>query len=90
MILSYKPANILSLLNDLAPRAMRAKTDAPPVSLTKVAANQIRLLFQPLLKFPVHDAHGAPVIGNFNSSHAYGLDLTDAERRALVEYLKTL
>ena len=28
--------------------------------------------------------------GRSNAGHAYGDDLTDAERRAVIEYLKTL
>lgn len=39
-------------------------------------------------------ATGEPVLGNYNSGHEgaeYGTqDLTEAERMALVEYLKTL
>jgi hypothetical protein len=42
-------------------------------------------------KFETQDASGKPIDGNSNSGHDYGnASLTDAERRALVEYMKTL
>ena len=42
-------------------------------------------------EFRVRDNNGAPIPGNFNSGHDYGnADLTEAERRDLVEYLKSL
>lgn len=41
--------------------------------------------------FNVYDDTGAPIPGNYNSGHEYGVDeLTDDERWELVEYLKTL
>jgi hypothetical protein len=33
---------------------------------------------------------GEPIPGNLNSGHDYGTDLTEDQRRDLVEYLKTL
>lgn len=30
------------------------------------------------------------VVGNHNGGHAYGTDLPDGDKRALIEYLKTL
>jgi hypothetical protein len=41
-------------------------------------------------QFRVHDAAGKVIPGNDNSGHAYAGELTDTERRALLEYLKTL
>lgn len=41
--------------------------------------------------FRVRDDNGMPIPGNFNSGHDYGnADLSEAERRDLVEYLKSL
>jgi len=41
--------------------------------------------------FRVRDESGKPIPGNFNSGHDYGnADLSEAERRDLVEYLKSL
>ncbi len=41
--------------------------------------------------FSVRDASGGVIPGNSNAGHDYGnADFTDAERRAIVEYLKTL
>lgn len=40
--------------------------------------------------FEVRRQDGEPVPGNLNSGHNYGADLTDLERRELLEYLKTL
>jgi mono/diheme cytochrome c family protein len=45
----------------------------------------------PAFLFETVDARGAPIDGNSNAGHEYGVDkLTDADRWALVEYLKTL
>jgi cytochrome c peroxidase len=42
-------------------------------------------------EFRTHDTAGVPVLGNYNSGHDYGnANLTDDERWALVEYLKSL
>jgi hypothetical protein len=41
-------------------------------------------------KFSVHAADGTPIAGNSNAGHEYGTDLSDPQRRQLVEYLKTL
>jgi hypothetical protein len=42
-------------------------------------------------KFRVRDAAGRIILGNDNSGHDYGTaDMSERERRALVEYLKTL
>lgn len=41
--------------------------------------------------FNVYDDSGAPIPGNYNSGHEYGVgELTDEERWELIEYLKTL
>jgi hypothetical protein len=40
--------------------------------------------------FRVRDQNGNPIVGNYNSGHNYGFGLTDSERWALIEYLKTL
>ncbi|MGD0189334.1 MAG: di-heme-cytochrome C peroxidase [Rhizomicrobium sp.] len=41
-------------------------------------------------EFRVRDANGTPILGNYNSGHDYGEKLNDAERWALIEYLKGL
>jgi mono/diheme cytochrome c family protein len=41
-------------------------------------------------EFHVRTAAGTPILGNYNAGHDYGEKLTDAERWALVEYLKGL
>ena len=42
-------------------------------------------------EFRVRDAAGRIILGNDNSGHDYGTaDMSERERRALVEYLKTL
>jgi hypothetical protein len=41
-------------------------------------------------QFKVLDDTGAPLPGNFNSGHDYATTLREDQRRALVEYLKTL
>jgi cytochrome c peroxidase len=42
-------------------------------------------------EFRTHDEAGVPVLGNYNSGHDYGnANLTDDERWAIVEYLKSL
>jgi hypothetical protein len=41
-------------------------------------------------KFESHDADGKPVTGNSNEGHEYGTNLSEEDRWALVEYLKTL
>jgi hypothetical protein len=41
-------------------------------------------------KFSVRGADGAPIVGNSNAGHEYGAELSNDERRQLVEYLKTL
>ncbi|MGY3494223.1 di-heme-cytochrome C peroxidase [Bradyrhizobium sp. USDA 4502] len=41
-------------------------------------------------KFEVRAPDGSPIFGNYNSGHEYGTDLSESDRRALVEYLKTL
>jgi hypothetical protein len=41
--------------------------------------------------FETHDSNGRPIDGNSNSGHDYGnASFSDEDRRALVEYLKTL
>ncbi|MEJ1161433.1 di-heme-cytochrome C peroxidase [Prosthecomicrobium sp. N25] len=41
--------------------------------------------------FTVRDTTGAPILGNYNNGHEYGAELmSEHERRALIEYLKTL
>lgn len=40
--------------------------------------------------FQVNDSTGAAIPGNRNDGHTYGASLSDAERRQLLEYLKTL
>ncbi len=42
-------------------------------------------------RFTVTDASGSPIVGNSNAGHEFGANnLTDEQRRQLVEYLKTL
>ena len=41
-------------------------------------------------RFQVNTPDGAPIIGNANTGHEFGADLPDADRAALLEYLKTL
>ncbi|WP_315833779.1 di-heme-cytochrome C peroxidase [Bradyrhizobium prioriisuperbiae] len=41
-------------------------------------------------EFRVRDQSNTPIFGNYNSGHEYGTLLNDEDRRALVEYLKTL
>jgi cytochrome c peroxidase len=41
-------------------------------------------------QFRVHDENGQPIFGNYNSGHEFGTQLNDEDRKALVEYLKTL
>jgi len=41
-------------------------------------------------EFRVRAPDGTPILGNYNSGHDYGEKLNDAERWALVEYLKGL
>jgi len=41
-------------------------------------------------EFHVRTSGGTPILGNYNSGHDYGEKLTDADRWALVEYLKGL
>lgn len=41
-------------------------------------------------EFRVRDVEGRPILGNYNSGHDYGTSLTEEDRWALVEYLKTL
>ena len=41
-------------------------------------------------EFRARDATGKPIPGNSNEGHEYGKDLTDRQRAALLEYLKTL
>jgi alpha-amylase len=41
-------------------------------------------------KFSVRGPDGAAIAGNSNAGHEYGSELSDDERRQLVEYLKTL
>jgi hypothetical protein len=41
-------------------------------------------------QFRVRDQNGQPIFGNYNSGHQYGTQLSDEDRWALVEYLKTL
>ena len=40
--------------------------------------------------FRTRDANGAEIVGNSNRGHDYGVDMTSADRWALVEYLKGL
>jgi hypothetical protein len=41
--------------------------------------------------YKTRDAQGTPIPGNSNQGHDYGIsNLTDAQRRALLEYLKSL
>jgi hypothetical protein len=41
-------------------------------------------------QFTVNDATGKPIPGNSNAGHEFGVNLTDEQRRQLVEYMKTL
>lgn len=41
-------------------------------------------------KFRVRDENGQPIFGNYNSGHEYGTQLSNEDRNALIEYLKTL
>ena len=41
-------------------------------------------------RFEVNTPDGQPIIGNANSGHEFGADLSDPDRAALIEYLKTL
>lgn len=46
---------------------------------------------QPIgVPFRVFDDAGQPILGNYNSGHNYATNLDEADRWALVEYLKTL
>lgn len=40
--------------------------------------------------FRTHDDAGEPITGNSNAGHEFATDLTDVQRRELVEYLKSL
>jgi hypothetical protein len=45
----------------------------------------------PSFGFAVRGGDGVPILGNYNNGHEYGAEtMTDPERKALVEYLKTL
>jgi hypothetical protein len=41
-------------------------------------------------RFEVFHPEGTPIVGNSNAGHDYGTNLSDDERRQLIEYLKTL
>jgi hypothetical protein len=41
-------------------------------------------------KLEIFDNDGQTTVGNSNAGHEYGTDLSDEERRQLIEYLKTL
>lgn len=45
---------------------------------------------RPFFRFAVADESGNPIKGNGNGGHLWGLDLSDAEKDDLVEYLKSL
>ena len=40
--------------------------------------------------FETHTPNGEPILGNYSSGHTYGTDLSEVDRLALVEYLKSL
>jgi hypothetical protein len=41
-------------------------------------------------RFNVNKPDGTPIVGNSNAGHQFGAGLSDAERKQLIEYLKTL
>jgi cytochrome c peroxidase len=41
-------------------------------------------------RYSVNNPDGTPIVGNSNAGHEYAAGLSDAQRRQLIEYLKTL
>ena len=87
-ILERRPERFTVSLREYDPIAVGIKTVRNPPEREVADASGRTFTFN------VRDADGAPVPGNFNSGHEgpeYGTDnLADAQRDALLEYLKTL
>jgi mono/diheme cytochrome c family protein len=81
--------DLLAKPQDRPKRFYRGDDEYDPVNVgfrsDRAAAGDGRPLFEFLV-----ERDGTPVRGNGNGGHTYGTDLPDADRNAILEYLKTL
>lgn len=86
--------SVPSLYDLLLPAAKRPKTfylGHTEFDARKVGVSQARNKQQKMFLFRARDKFGYPIPGNGNQGHEYGVDqLTETDRWALVEYLKSL
>jgi hypothetical protein len=82
--------SVPSLYQLLLPPAQRAKT----FSVGARTFDPVNVGFKAdaagFFQYRTQDDRGQPIPGNSNAGHDYGTDLTDDQRRQIVEYLKTL